>query len=198
MQNFTGSSGGQQATSGQAQMGKAAGMAIGKMFGMGAKSATTPAVDSAVTPTMSGYGAGSMAGADIGANGIASMESAGGADAAAAVLSDEQQKRSIHPDDPELHRFYDALEAHSYRYKDPSIPGAAPGRFVSPMAQELEKSDIGRSMVHDTPNGKVVNYERGLGAMLAGQAMFNERLNSLEEALKGKSTLGPKGRKGGE
>jgi hypothetical protein len=54
------------------------------------------------------------------------------------------------------------------------------------MAQELEKSKIGKSMVYDTPNGKMVDFGRGLGAMLAIQAQMNERLNKIEGGKKGK------------
>lgn len=49
------------------------------------------------------------------------------------------------------------------------------------MAQELEKSAVGDSMVEDTPDGKMVNYGKGFGAVLAAQAHLNERLNKLEK-----------------
>lgn len=103
---------------------------------------------------------------------------------ALAAMSDERQKSGV--GSPELRSFYDNVGAHSYEYKDPSLPGAGEGRFVSPMAQELEKSSIGKSMVKDTPDGKIVDYAKGFGAMLAGQAEFHDRLKRLEAALSAK------------
>jgi hypothetical protein len=117
--------------------------------------------------------------------GMASANSGvSGADVSA--MSDERQKAGVSNGDPKLRSFYDALEAHSYRYKDPSAPGAGEGRYVSPMAQELEKSDIGKTMVTDTPEGKMVDYGKGFGAMLAGQAEFHDRLKRVEAALAAK------------
>lgn len=122
-----------------------------------------------------GGGGGAMASANSGVS---------GADVSA--MSDERQKANVSNGDPKLRSFYDALEAHSYRYKDPSAPGAGEGRYVSPMAQELEKSEIGKTMVTDTPEGKMVDYGKGFGAMLAGQAEFHDRLKKVEAALAAK------------
>lgn len=44
-------------------------------------------------------------------------------------------------------------QGYSYRYKDPSQPGAAPGRQVGPMAQDLEKSPATRGAVSTGPDG---------------------------------------------
>lgn len=83
--------------------------------------------------------------------------------------------------------FLDALKAQSYEYKNPNQPGAAPGRHMGVMAQDLEKAGpVGKSMVMNTPNGKVVNYGQGFGAILAAQADLNERLRQIED------TFGPK------
>ena len=56
------------------------------------------------------------------------------------------------------------------------------------MAQELEKSEVGTSMVVDTPQGKMVDYGRGLGAMLSAEAMNHDRLKKLELAVFGKKS----------
>lgn len=96
------------------------------------------------------------------------------------AMSDEEQKKGIEEDNKTRH-FLDAIHAHKYRYKDPTLPGAGEGEFVSPMAQELEKSELGKSMVKDTPNGKMVDYGKGFGTILAAQAMLNERMKKLEK-----------------
>lgn len=50
---------------------------------------------------------------------------------------------------------------YSYRYKQPSAPGAAPGTHYGPMAQDLERTPVGRSTVVTAPNGtKMVDTPR--------------------------------------
>lgn len=117
------------------------------------------------------------------ANGSMANANAGMSSANVSALSDEDQKASIAAGSPKLAGFYDALKAYSYRYKDPAKPGAGDGEFVSPMAQDLEKTALGKSMVKDTPEGKIVDYGKGFGAMLAGQAEFHDRLKKVESAL---------------
>lgn len=97
-------------------------------------------------------------------------------------MSDARQKRDVKGGDAPVRGFLDALAAHEYRYKDPGKDGAGP--HVSPMAQELEKAGpVGRSMVEETPRGKMVDYAKGFGAMLAAQASLNKRLEHLEGAF---------------
>jgi hypothetical protein len=55
------------------------------------------------------------------------------------------------------------------------------------MAQELEKSELGRRLVKDTPSGKMVDYGRGLGTMLAAIADMNSRVKELETRKKRKA-----------
>ncbi len=46
-------------------------------------------------------------------------------------------------------------QGYSYEYKDPSSPGAAPGRHYGPMAQDLLKTPAGASTVVHQPNGRL-------------------------------------------
>lgn len=85
------------------------------------------------------------------------------------------------PDSEKLKGFLDNLKATKYQYKDEKW-GA--GDHVSPMAQDLEKSDLGKQMVVDTPQGKMVDYGKGFGYMLAAQAHNHRRLGDLEAAFK--------------
>lgn len=107
----------------------------------------------------------------------------GGAEAlgALAMLSDENKKENVQDGEKDLKAFLDAISAQKYNYKDPSH---GEGTHVSPMAQDLEKTQIGKSMVVDTPEGKQVDYGKGLGAMLASQTMMNDRLSDIEKALR--------------
>lgn len=108
--------------------------------------------------------------------------------AGAALFSDKKLKTDIEDGDQKVESFLDAMKAYSYKYK-PSVEGkkgAPKGEHVSPMAQDLEKSEVGKDMVEDTPEGKVVDYGRGFGAMLAAQANLHERLKKLEGKKGGK------------
>lgn len=100
-----------------------------------------------------------------------------GAGQAAMMMSDENVKTGIHPGGGEIRSFLDSVSPQGYQYKDPSM---GQGEHVSVMAQDLEKTPIGQSMVVDTPQGKAVDYGKGFGAMLAAQADINARLERLE------------------
>jgi len=97
----------------------------------------------------------------------------------AAAASDKNLKKDISSGDSEIQSFMDALKAHKYKYKDAEKDGE--GFHVSPMAQELEKTKVGESMVEDTPRGKMVDYGKGFGAVLAAQANLHERMKKLEK-----------------
>lgn len=76
----------------------------------------------------------------------------------------------------------DKLKAYEYEYKDPSAAGAGEGKFNGIMAQDLEKAGpVGKSMVMDTPQGKMVDYGKGFSAILAAQVDFNERMKQIEK-----------------
>lgn len=103
--------------------------------------------------------------------------SAGG-QAGAMAASDEKLKKDVSDGKPDINQFLNDLSAHRYKYKQPEMDGK--GDRYSPMAQELEKSKVGKTMVVDTPRGKMVDYGAGFGAILAAQAALNERLKALE------------------
>lgn len=76
--------------------------------------------------------------------------------------------------------FMDKLEPSHYEYKDASQPGTEPGPRYGVMAQDLERSNIGKTLVKNTPNGKMVDTVQGFGAVLAAQAALNKRLKAVE------------------
>lgn len=97
-------------------------------------------------------------------------------------MSDENVKTEVQSGGRDLAAFLDELGSpKSYEYKDPKH---GVGRFWSPMAQELLKSEVGRSAVIETPEGLAVDYGRLIGADLAATAYLNKRINQLEEKLK--------------
>lgn len=93
-------------------------------------------------------------------------------------MSDERVKHNVEDGDRYVNDFLDKLAAHRYDYKNPEKHGK--GKRVSVMAQELEKSELGREFVFDTEDGKAVDYGKGFGVMLAAQAALNKRLKKLE------------------
>ena len=109
---------------------------------------------------------------------LSGASSAGGAMLAA---SDERQKENVSDAKKDAQKFLDALSAKSYNYKDTSVPGTAEGRRFGIMAQDLEKSEMGKSLVRDGADGvKRIDTVQGFGAVLAAQAELNKRLKALE------------------
>lgn len=98
------------------------------------------------------------------------------------IKSDERSKKDKGGFD--MNGFLDQLRAYSYRYKDPQTDGDgnnnAQGRHFGVMAQDLEKSDVGASMVRDTPRGKMIDMGKGFGVVLASLADLNKRLETME------------------
>lgn len=104
--------------------------------------------------------------------------------------SDKNMKNSKKSKEFNPKSFLDALNAKSYEYKEEfkNMPEAGEGRFLGIMAQDLEKAGpVGRSMVKETESGKMVDYGKGFGAILAAQAHLNKRLGELESKKKRRS-----------
>ena len=80
--------------------------------------------------------------------------------------------------------FLDKLNAYSYEYKEgqKNNPKAGEGRYLSTMAQDLEKAGpVGASMVSKDASGmKTVDYGKGFSTILAAQIHLNERLKQIE------------------
>lgn len=128
--------------------------------------------------------AGSVLGA-IGTIGAAGSQGKGVAKDLFGPGSDKNVKKDIKTTKKPVNEFLDKLTAYEFKYKDPNQPGAAPGQRYGIMAQDLEKSEVGKSLVEDTPHGKMVNAAQGFGAVLAAQAELNRRIKKLEGRKKG-------------
>ena len=98
------------------------------------------------------------------------------------LMSDERAKTDVEtPTKAQIGELLSVARPHTYRYKDPAQEGSAPGVHLSPMAQELEQTELGRAMVEEGPDGyKRVNYARGFGAILATMAHQHDRIEALE------------------
>lgn len=111
-----------------------------------------------------------LLGAGIGATGSILAE----------ILSDERSKTSIKPNDA-TQEFLSALTDNQYKYKDPSKKGAAKGKQFGPMAQDLAKTEMGRTAVVEMEDGMMgVDPSRAVLLALAGLSNLNKRLDALE------------------
>lgn len=98
----------------------------------------------------------------------------------AATKSDRNAKKNIKPNDQTM-AFLNALTDNSYEYKEPSKPGRAFGRQFGPMAQDLEKTEMGKTIVVEDEEGtKGVDTSRGFLLALSGLANVHNRLKALE------------------
>ena len=98
------------------------------------------------------------------------------------LVSDENLKTDITNAKDDVTDFLSKINAHSYKYKQPELDGA--GTYVSPMAQELESTELGKSAVIETPRGKMVDYARLGGINLAAAAVLQKQINQLRTQFK--------------
>lgn len=97
--------------------------------------------------------------------------------------SDENLKENIvELSDDEISDFLNSLNPSEFDYSDKAQDAGAPdGRTAGVMAQDLEKSEIGRNMVTETEKGKKVDTAKSIGAILASLSSINERLEKAEK-----------------
>lgn len=97
----------------------------------------------------------------------------------AGTLSDERAKNKVKDGKDKLRKFLEASKGYEYEYRDKKN---GRGKHVSPMAQNLEKTALGKTMVEERPDGlKQVNYGKGFGTMLAALSDIHTRLKKVEK-----------------
>jgi hypothetical protein len=94
----------------------------------------------------------------------------------ALAASDERVKTGIEPGESYTREFLNAISDKKYEYKD-SKHGS--GEYLGFMAQDIEKSRIGKSMVREVNGVKHIDTWKALSAALAGLSNVNKRLNKL-------------------
>jgi hypothetical protein len=110
-----------------------------------------------------------------------------GAGALVLAASDEDLKENMNQTEKSgsemVGEFLDALKSYTYNYKDKENNGQKnpEGKVTSVMAQDLEKSKLGKQMVVDGPEGKMVNYGQGMAPLFAAIAELNQRTKKLEK-----------------
>lgn len=98
------------------------------------------------------------------------------------MISDENMKEKIDYDPKDVQSFLDRLKPASYDYKDKvkDDPRASKDRQIGVMAQDLEKSKLGKEAVSEGDIGKIVDYKDLEPKMLASLAALNRRLKKIE------------------
>lgn len=94
------------------------------------------------------------------------------------IFSDEKLKTNVQYGSKDIQNMLDKLEPYTYDYKNKKIDNQ---KSTSVMAQDLEKSKVGKTFVDNTPDGKMVDYSKALGTMLAAQADLHKRLKKIEK-----------------
>ncbi len=106
-----------------------------------------------------------------------------GALGAGMATSDRRAKKEVRGAKRDTADFLKALKSYRYKYKNAKADGE--GEHFGIMAQDLEKSRVGRSMVVEIAGKKMVDTRRGFGAVLAATAEMNRRLEKLEKSRAG-------------
>lgn len=96
---------------------------------------------------------------------------------AALLASDENLKKNVKPADIDLDEFLKTLTPYSFDYKDKKHGS----KSVGVMAQDLEKSDAGSSIVEETEDGKMVDTKKAAMLALAGLARLNDKINKMDK-----------------
>ena len=93
------------------------------------------------------------------------------------LMSDRKLKKKVRTAKPKATRedvgkLLKTLKAYNYEYKNDKY---GEGRRMGIMVQDLEKTDLGKKAVVDTPEGKMIDMGKGLGIALAAQAHLNKQ-----------------------
>jgi hypothetical protein len=132
---------------------------------------------------LSGYNLAKSVGGDVAKNVSKSVSKAVKSITGGGIkISDEDLKTDIDYDPNDVQRFMDRIKPAAYDYKEEvqDSPMASKNRELGVMAQDLEKSKLGKEAVKDTEMGKVVDYDNLEPKMLASIAALNKRLKELE------------------
>ena len=108
--------------------------------------------------------------------------------------SDERLKKNVKNADVDADEFLDALQAYSWEYKnkdeaevDVNPIALREGRRSGVMAQDLQKTEMGKSFTRESEEGSLVvdNYD-AVGPILASLSRVNDRIKELEGKKKKK------------
>lgn len=93
--------------------------------------------------------------------------------------SDKNLKKNIKPASSKLDELFKHVKPYSYDYVHPKY---GEDDSVGVMAQDLEKSELGKKAVIDTPEGKKVNYAKLMPSILASQAELHKIIKEYKKS----------------
>lgn len=105
------------------------------------------------------------------------------------LFSDEDLKDHINDvSDEDIDEFLSKMTPKEFDYTQQGLQkGAQPGRHTGVMAQDVEKSKIGKTLVKKDQEGyRQVDVPQAVGALLAANANMNKRLKKVESKKGGK------------
>ena len=97
--------------------------------------------------------------------------------------SDEEMKREIASiTDEEIDEFLSNLEPVEFEYDDDAIEEGkgTEGKKMGILAQDAEKSKLGKTLVEEEDDDKMIDIPSTVGALLASAASLNKRVKRLE------------------
>lgn len=114
--------------------------------------------------------------------GLGFMAGGGADDVTGALLgSDERNKENISFSGEEVAELFRAMKPATFEYSDDSVEGAGPGPRAGVMAQDIEASgELGENMVAETDQGKMLDKDSILSALMAEVASQRKELDSLK------------------
>lgn len=92
------------------------------------------------------------------------------------IFSDKKEKKNIKSQD--LEDLVSKISAYKYNYKDEKN---GKGEQVGVMAQDLEKSKLGKDLVEETPEGKMVDLKKAVPLMMASVSEIVKKIKKLEK-----------------
>lgn len=95
------------------------------------------------------------------------------------IFSDKNLKKDIKQSKKYVDEMLDKLKPYTFKYRNRKH---GEGERVGIMAQDLERSKMGKVLVKDTPEGKAIDVKNAIGAVMASQARIMEKLKKLEKA----------------
>lgn len=102
---------------------------------------------------------------------------AGTVGAGAAMKSDERAK-NIEGKEPDLDSFMESLRPIAFDYKSGGTgEGEEPGRHIGVRAQDVEKTPEGKTMVKNTPHGKMLDMAKAFGLILGSLAELKDEID---------------------
>lgn len=96
----------------------------------------------------------------------------------ALMASDKRLKKNVKDADTDVEKFINSIRPKKFRFKNEKRFGK--GEQLGFLAQDLEKSRAGKTMVLDTPGGKMVDTRLLSAALAATVSKLNKRVKDLE------------------